>query len=101
MAEIAQLQQGSTDTLVVATRGNEIIDAVNALMSMQVVPQGAGSFECTGTGNAILTISGGGGSAPADINQAISDFVDTYLTLEITCNTDGTISGSIVNSYGT
>jgi hypothetical protein len=100
MAEIAQLQQGSTDTLVVAARGNEIIDAVNALMSMQIVPQGAGSFECTGTGNAILTITGGG-SAPADINQAISDFVDTYLTLEITCNTDGTISASIVNSYGT
>ena len=100
MAEIAQLQQGSTDTLVVAARGNEIIDAVNALMSMQVVPQGAGSFECTGTGNAILTITGGG-SAPADINQAISDFVDTYLTIEVSCNNDGTISASIVNSYGT
>jgi len=98
---IQQVQLGSTDTLLVTNRANELIDKLNALLNMQVQPAELGSFVVGDAGNAILTLSGVGGSAPADINQAISDFVDTYLTIEVSCNNDGTITASIVNSYGT
>jgi hypothetical protein len=97
MANISQLQQGSSDTLIVASRGNEIINAVNALMNMQVFPSEAGTFRCTGSGNAILTLN----ASSAAGNQAISDFIDTYVRASAVCSQDGTITVTLSNTYPT
>jgi len=34
------------------------------------------------------------------INPIINTFIETYISLEITCNEDGTITGELINSYG-
>jgi hypothetical protein len=63
---IKPVQVGSTDTLLVASRANELISSVNSLLNMQVKPEGAGTIEVGDAGNAILTINVKSGVAPVE-----------------------------------
>jgi hypothetical protein len=45
---IKKLTAGSSDTLLSASRANEIIDAVNALLGMRVTPLGTGKLLVSG-----------------------------------------------------
>jgi hypothetical protein len=54
---IQQVTKGDPDTLLVTDRANELIDALNALLNMQVQPAELGSFVVGDAGNAQLTLS--------------------------------------------
>jgi len=54
---IQQVTKGDPDTLLVTDRANELIDALNALLNMQVQPAEFGSFVVGDAGNAQLTLS--------------------------------------------
>ena len=90
---IEPVAAGASPTLLHATKANELIDAVNALMNMKVVPTSAGSFECSGKGQACLTIkgtSGGGSVDPAQI-EAIVRAVLSTATVNIACDDPSSI----------
>ena len=61
---IQQVTKGDPDTLLVTDRANELIDALNALLNMQVQPAELGSFVVGDTGNAILTLTAQTGGTP-------------------------------------
>ena len=54
---IQQVVKGDPDTLLVTDRANELIDALNALLNMQVQQAEFGSFVVGDAGNAHLTLT--------------------------------------------
>ena len=63
---IRQVNVGSTDTLIVASRANEIINSLNGLLNMQIKPEGAGTLEVGDDGGSILTINVQSGGQAVD-----------------------------------
>lgn len=87
------LAAGSEDTLLSATRANELIGTVNALANMTVQPAGAGRLEVGAQGGATLTLNMeafGGGGTPADV-EAIVRAVLSTATVRFRCETPGVI----------
>lgn len=66
--QIQPVQVGSTDTLLVASRANELITSLNSLLNMQVQPAKLGTFKVGDGGNAILTIAEQGGGPATDVD---------------------------------
>lgn len=121
---IPRLKRGAKPTLLNSEFGNRLIDLVNSLAMMTVSPNGYGKVTVDGKGGAVLNLeplqrliadiqkaleainksdaqsnptqtNGGGGSQTViqTVNQIINSINNS--TLQLTCNGDGTISGTL------
>lgn|GEM_PF-5954001 len=55
--QLQKLQKGSNETLLVTERANEIIGAINALLSMSITPSDAGKVSVS-EGNVVIDLTG-------------------------------------------
>lgn len=94
---IPPLVKGSEDTLIKASRGNQLIDAINALSNMTFQPADAAAFDVGQDGGAVMrfnmNVFGGGGGGPVDpayIENIVRQLLSTA-TLTFTCSEPGSI----------
>lgn len=91
---IAELVRGSEDTLLSASRGNELIGVVNSLAGMTFIPADAAKLEVGQDGGAVMTfntdvLGGGGGGGPTGDIETVVRQVLSSATVTINCSAPG------------